>query len=79
MGEIEKKEEKSEVFSEKIRSWIGRNNKKLNNILGKEYAVHVQRGYKSISAAFIEYLKNLSNELEASKDVQVSEETGFKE
>lgn len=60
MGEIEKKEEKSEVYTEKIRSWIGKNNKKINSILGKQYPVQVQRSLKSISAAFIEYLKNLS-------------------
>ena len=59
LGEFDHKQERSFIFREKIRVWIGKNNKKINSVLGKQYSAHVERDLKSISIAFIEYLKNL--------------------
>ncbi len=52
-----------------------KNNKKMNSILGKTYPVSVERSVKEISASFIEYLKNLSAELDNLKDKEIHEDT----
>ena len=57
-----------------MRTWIGKTNKKLNSILGKQYPTHIDRNLKSISAAFINFLKNLSAELEIAKQKEIKEE-----
>lgn len=45
-----------------------KNNKKMNSILGKSFSTSVDRSIKDISKSFIEYLKNISSELDNLKD-----------
>lgn len=71
LEEVDKREEKSELYREKIRNWIIKTNKKMNSILGKQYPLNIERSFKAVSTAFIEYLKNLNAEFASIKDKDI--------